>query len=171
MSAEPLEAGPSTLPASTTDAAPERPLPSTHFFSIEYPGYVKPASVPLAVERIGGQADLENAFRRAAGKTESPLELHLRPGNPFAHAVPGDVVPTNNILLKVVKRKRKRPEGEGGKDAMGDRWIGDYTVEAVGVIPKTARFRSMLTGVRLVSPDNMRICVLQAWRTTSSSRT
>ncbi|KZT13135.1 uncharacterized protein LAESUDRAFT_754139 [Laetiporus sulphureus 93-53] len=137
-------AGPSNLlsvPAPETTPAPERPLPATHFYSIEYPGYVKPTSVPLAVERLGGQQSIETAFKRAAGKTETLLELHLRPGNPFAHPVPGDVAPTNNILLKVVKRKRRRREGEVGAEEDGV--VGEYTVEATGAIPKTARFRSM----------------------------
>lgn len=118
--------------------APERPLPQTPFYSIEYPGYVQATSVPLAVRNLGGQASIDNAFKRAASKTEALLELALRPGQPFAHPVPGDVVGTNNILLKVVKRKRKRRIGE----EMDDGAIGEYTAEAVGVIPKTARFRS-----------------------------
>ncbi|KAI0951979.1 hypothetical protein AcV7_007922 [Taiwanofungus camphoratus] len=126
--------------------APERPLPSTHFYSIEYPGYVQPTSVPLAVERLGGQGSIDNAFKRSSAKTEALLELHLRPGNPFAHPVPGDVVPTNNVLLKVVKRRRKEPQGEREEESGADKagTIGEYTVEAVGVIPKTARFRSMV---------------------------
>ncbi|KAH9918126.1 RNA polymerase III transcription factor IIIC subunit-domain-containing protein [Fomitopsis serialis] len=131
-------AGPSALQADPLgDAAPERDLPSAHFYSVEYPGYVKPTSVSLAVERLGGQLRVENAFKRASSKTESLLELSLRPGNPFAHPVPGDVVSTSNILLKVVKRKRKR-------GAATDGTVGEYTVEALGMIPKTARFRSMV---------------------------
>jgi general transcription factor 3C polypeptide 5 (transcription factor C subunit 1) len=118
-------------------AAPERPLPQTPFYSVEYPGYVRATSVPLAVKNLGGQASVDNAFKRTASKTEALMELALRPGQPFAHPVPGDVVGTNNILLKVVKRKRKRRLGD-----MDDGAIGEYTAEAVGVIPKTARFRS-----------------------------
>ncbi|KAI9001131.1 RNA polymerase III transcription factor IIIC subunit-domain-containing protein [Trametes punicea] len=122
--------------------APERPLPVTHFHSIEYPGYVRPTSVSLAIERLGGQHAIENAFRRASGrdKVESLLELRLRPGNPYAHPIPGEIVPTNNILLKVVKRRRKKKDGDA---AGGDGAVGEYTIEAVGSIPKTARFRSM----------------------------
>ncbi|KAG1863336.1 RNA polymerase III transcription factor IIIC subunit-domain-containing protein [Suillus tomentosus] len=125
------EAGPSSTIRSE---APERPLPSTPFYSIEYPGYVKPESVPLAVSNLGGHSRLETAFKRTAAKNEALLELNLRPGNPFAHPIPGDIVSTNNILLKVVRRKRRNPNGE---------CVGEFTAEAVGVIPKTARFRSM----------------------------
>ncbi|CDO74112.1 hypothetical protein BN946_scf185043.g162 [Trametes cinnabarina] len=126
------------LPAPTP--APERPLAQTHFYSVEYPGYVHPTSVPLAIERLGGPNAIDGAFRRATGrdKVESLLELRLRPGNPYAHPVPGEIVPTNNVVLKVVKRRRKSKEGEKGNGA-----LGEYTVEAVGVVPKTARFRSM----------------------------
>ncbi|KAI0637731.1 RNA polymerase III transcription factor IIIC subunit-domain-containing protein [Trametes polyzona] len=125
-----------------SEPAPERPLPNNHYYSVEYPGYVRTASVPTAVERLGGPNAIDSAFRRASGrdKVESLLELRLRPGNPYAHPVPGEIVPTSNIVLKVVKRKRKIKEGEAGPI---DGAVGEYTVEAVGVIPKTARFRSM----------------------------
>lgn len=142
------EAGPSTVigPALRTEpsdhiadaeAAPLRLLPGTHFYSVEYPGYVKPTSVPLAVERLGGQSSVQSAFKRTGYKSGSILELNLRPGNHFAHPIPGDVIPTNNILLKVVKRSRKQ------KDANTEKSNGEYTVQATGVIPKTARFRSV----------------------------
>ncbi|KAM5532733.1 hypothetical protein V8D89_013625 [Ganoderma adspersum] len=148
-------AGPSTLPApainpphpqpgpgSTPTAAPERPLPTAHFYSVEYPGYVQPTSAPLAIERLGGQHAIDTAFRRATGRdrVESLLELRLRPSNPYAHPIPGEVVPTSNIVFKVVKRKWRRQNGD---TASGDGAVGEYTVEAVGVVPKTARFRSM----------------------------
>ncbi|KAI0320629.1 RNA polymerase III transcription factor IIIC subunit-domain-containing protein [Amylostereum chailletii] len=125
----------------TADAsipAPELPLPVNHICSVEYPGYVRDASVPQAIRTLGGQASLDTAFRRNASKHDALLELNLRPDNPFSHPVPGDVVPTNNILLKVVKRKR-RPDGSAGNAV-----VGEYTTSAVGIIPKTARFRSMV---------------------------
>ena len=118
-------------------SAPAYPLPDTQFYSIEYPGYIKPTSVPYAIRTLGGQTVVESAFKRTANKAETILELNFRPGNPFAHPVPGEVVHTNNILMKVVKRKRRRalPAEEGEP-------IGEFTVEALGVIPKTVRFRS-----------------------------
>ncbi|GBE79154.1 hypothetical protein SCP_0203510 [Sparassis crispa] len=143
-------AGPSTLPnvpelsSSVPPPAPSHPLSSTHFYSIEYPGYVQPTSIPLAVERLGGQTSIETAFKRVSAKNESLLELHLRPGIPFAHPVPGDIVPTSNVLLKVIKRKRKRPNVEEVTGVREEEQVGEYTVEAVGVIPKTVRFRGMV---------------------------
>lgn len=75
------------------------------------------------------------AFQKSGNKAGSPLELNLRPNDPFSHPVAGEVLQTNNLLMKVVKRKRKTrgPDGEA---------IGEYTAEVVGSISKTARFRS-----------------------------
>ncbi|KAG6837927.1 hypothetical protein H0H93_008321 [Arthromyces matolae] len=146
--------------------APAYILPQTPFYSIEYPGYVRPTSVALAVSNLGGQSALDNAFKRAASKTETLIELKLRPDQPFAHPIPGDVVPTNNILLKVVKKRRKHRMEDGA--------IGEYTIEAVGVIPKTARFRSIadyqyqpnmndpVSKLR-VAMDNMDVDALQSY--------
>ncbi|KAF9221850.1 hypothetical protein BS17DRAFT_784069 [Gyrodon lividus] len=117
----------------------EHPLPPTHFYSVEYPGYVQPSSVALAVRNFGGPSRLENAFKRTATKSEALLELNLRPGNPYAHPIPGDVVGTSNILIKVTKRKRRKVDGDRQSEGI----IGEYIAEAVGVILKTARFRSM----------------------------
>ena len=114
-------------------------LPTSHFFSIEYPGYVRPESVSTAVHSLGGQSSIDRAFRRSAPKEDALLELNFRPDNPFSHPLPGDLVPTNNILLKVVKRRLKRPPDDDGSQKG---IIGEYTATAVGVIPKTARFRS-----------------------------
>jgi general transcription factor 3C polypeptide 5 (transcription factor C subunit 1) len=132
-----MQSSPSTSQQSTE--APERPLPPTPYFSVEYPGYVRPTSIPLAINNLGGQSSIDNAFKRTATKTDALLELSLRPGNPFAHPVPGDVVGTSNVLLKVVKRKRRRVEGQAEGVV-----VGEYTAEAVGVISKTVRFRSKL---------------------------
>ncbi|KAI0068897.1 hypothetical protein BV25DRAFT_1866793 [Artomyces pyxidatus] len=123
--------------SSSGPTAPEHPLPSTHFYSIEYPGYVCSTSVGQALNSLGGHASVDTAFKRNASKQDSLLELSLRPGNPFSHPVPGDITSTNNILLKVVKRRR-RLNGEEPEI------LGEYTATAVGVIPKTARFRSMV---------------------------
>ncbi|KAF9246937.1 RNA polymerase III transcription factor IIIC subunit-domain-containing protein [Melanogaster broomeanus] len=104
---------------SSTSEAPEHLLPATHFYSVEYPGYVQPSSVALAVRNLGGPSSLENAFKRTAAKNEALLELNLRPGNPYAHPIPG------------------RLNSDGHLEGI----IGEYTAEAVGVTLKTARFR------------------------------
>jgi general transcription factor 3C polypeptide 5 (transcription factor C subunit 1) len=137
------EPGVQKTPVDRSNEAPERPLPQTQFYSVEYPGYVQDASVPKAVQNLGGQARLDQAFKRMAPKTESLIELALHPENPFAHPIPGDVVNTNNLVLKVIKRRRKRREGEP-EDAL----LGEYKAEIVGVAAKTVRFRG--EGGRLV---------------------
>ncbi|KAI6130498.1 RNA polymerase III transcription factor IIIC subunit-domain-containing protein [Pisolithus croceorrhizus] len=123
----------------TAAAAQEQPLPATQFYSVEYPGYVQPSSVHLALRNLGGPSSLENAFKRGAAKNEGLLELNFQPGNPFAHPIPGDIVNTSNILFKVTKRRRRKADGDKTPDAI----VGDYTLEAMGVILKAARFRSM----------------------------
>jgi general transcription factor 3C polypeptide 5 (transcription factor C subunit 1) len=127
-------------------SAPAHELPTTHFYSIEYPGYVRPESVSKAIHSLGGQPSIDRAFRRNAPREDSLLELNLRPDNPFSHPLPGDLVPTNNLLLKVVKRKLKRrpppTDDDDGLHKEEEEVIGEYTAVAVGAIPKTARFRS-----------------------------
>ena len=129
--------GESSTQASTSSVAPEHPLPSTILYSIEYPGYVRTESVPYALHTLGGQSRVDTAFRPGASKQESLLELNLRPENPFSHPIPGDVVNTSNIVLKVVKRKRRRLNAAGEEEI-----VGEYTTKAVGTVPKTVRFRS-----------------------------
>lgn len=158
-------AGPSQTEGShpaTPDFAPSHTLPNKHFFSIEYPGYVQPTSVPKAVQYLGGPGCLENAFRRGGqqARSEPLMELRLRPEDPFAHPIPGDVVPTNNILLRVRKRRRKHNEGEAVKE-------GDYIAEAVGVLPKTVRFRSKYSSTFIEKQVNV---LFQAWRIISSDQ-
>lgn len=118
--------------------ARQHPLPQVPFYSVEYPGYVRPSSTHIAISNLGGQSKLDNVFRHATSKPESLLELSLRPNNPFAHHISGEAVATNNIVFKIVKRRRKnRDEGE-------------YTAEAVGVAHKTVRFRCTCY-IRLIS--------------------
>ncbi|TFK55860.1 hypothetical protein OE88DRAFT_1716528 [Heliocybe sulcata] len=134
------EVSPNQETAGPSSLAPERPLPTKAFYSVEYPGYVRPTSTNTAINNLGGQQSLNTAFKRTASKNDGLLELHLRPDNPFAHPVPGENVPTSNILLKVVKRKRRKLNPTNGDKSTQ---IGDYTVEALGIVPKTVRFRSM----------------------------
>jgi general transcription factor 3C polypeptide 5 (transcription factor C subunit 1) len=133
----------------TPTPAPERPLPPSNLYSVEFPGYV--TSTPSAITHLGGQKSLERAFRRNATKLDSMLELSWRPGDPFAHRVPGDGVCTSGIVVRVVKRRRKRKErigegngeGEAGPSNVKDDALeGEFTIEPVGVVNRTVRFRS-----------------------------
>ncbi|KAF9449926.1 hypothetical protein P691DRAFT_811492 [Macrolepiota fuliginosa MF-IS2] len=120
--------------------APENSLPQTHYYSVEYPGYVQPASVPDAIRNLGGQVRINNVFRRNAPRAEVLLELSLRPDSLFSHPLPGDVVGTNNLVLKVTKRRKKRQREQNGDSVA----VGEYKAEVVGVISRTVRFRSMV---------------------------
>ncbi|KLO18083.1 hypothetical protein SCHPADRAFT_136378 [Schizopora paradoxa] len=133
------EAGPSNTQSSSSKAAPSHPLPSRPFYSVEFPGYVKDSSVPQAVKHIGGQSTLNRIFNPNATKTDMLLELNWRPDNPFSHPISGGVIVSHGILLKVVKKRRKRKDGAAG----GEQPQGEFTAEAVGIISRTARFRSM----------------------------
>lgn len=58
-------------------------------------------------------------------------------GNPFFHTIPGTTVETGNVLVKIVKRKRKRAR------IQGDEKEGVFKLEAMGVMEKTVRFRGV----------------------------
>lgn len=126
-------------PSGHTPSGQNSPLPQVSFYSIEYPGYIGPQSVPLAIRNVGGQSRIDRAFKRTAQKSDALLELSLRPDNPFAHPIPGDVVGANNLVLKVVKRKRK---SSAVPRPVGDDLVGEYTAQVVGIMSKTVRFRS-----------------------------
>lgn len=124
--------------ASSSSVAPKHLLPAVHYYSVEYPGYVMTESLHKAIKNLGGKHQLDYAFRRATKKQDCGVEVKLRPDNPFSHPIAGDMVSTNNILLKVVRRKRKPTPGL--ESSYGS--LGEYKVEAVGTVHKTARFRS-----------------------------
>lgn len=125
-------------PTSSSEAI-AHPLPQVPYYSVEYPGYVRPTSTSRAIQTLGGQSNLDNAFKRTASKADALVELDLNPLNPFAHPVPGELFGTNNVILKVVRKRRKQKPGE--QASLNDA-IGEYTAQAVGVVPKTVRFRS-----------------------------
>ncbi|KIJ56642.1 hypothetical protein M422DRAFT_57318 [Sphaerobolus stellatus SS14] len=125
-----------------TKPAQAHPLPSQQFYSIEYPGYVSSSSIPTAIHTLGGQTCIDNVFRRIKRNSgrDNVVDLKFRPDNPFCHPVPGEVTGTNNLLLRVVKRKRRVVDGSQNPLDV----TGEYTAQLVGIIPKTLRFRSMV---------------------------
>ncbi|KAJ3723184.1 RNA polymerase III transcription factor IIIC subunit-domain-containing protein [Lentinula raphanica] len=141
-----MEAGPSSLPTvAANNQAQSHPLPQTHFYSVEYPGYVQLASVPQAIHNLGGPSSLETAFKRGASKSETLVELRFQPDDPFVHPVPGEVVANNSVVMKVTRRRRRKKTVENASDGSGESgYIGEFKAEAVGVLHKTVRFRSMV---------------------------
>lgn len=110
-------------------------LPQIAHYSIEYPGYVQHSSLKSAVQNVGGQDKVDQVFRRHTQKSDSLLELSFCPGTAFAHPVPGEVVGSNKLLLKVVKKKRRMNDTT-------PRHGGEYVAQVVGIVSKTVRFRS-----------------------------
>lgn len=160
------EAGPS-YEVATSYEIPQKP-----FYSIEYPGYVRPTSVPRAIARLGGEKIVSEAFRK---NLNVDLKLHNPGKRPFAHPPSGKTVEVQNLVLKVTRRKRRAvppkagPEDSGNDvemqdgDAVGEqhsqplRWEGlpfanalreattskgEFKIEVLGRLQKTMRFRS-----------------------------
>jgi hypothetical protein len=107
--------------------------PDAHLFSIEYPGYVKnePKSIEKFVEMCGGMPAIVKGYERSMGGRQSNIELRLRPDNPYLHPVAGEVLHSANLLLKIVRRRRK------GQDEWQEK------AEVVGVVSRTCRFRTL----------------------------
>lgn len=122
-------------PPSPPRVARSIPLSHTSFYSVEYPGYVAPQSVPKAVERLGGPHNVTETFKRGL-----KIDLRLKDNDLWAHPPTGQTVSTHNLLLKVVRRKRKQgPSTASSEDSES---LGQFTTEVMGMIPKTIRFRS-----------------------------
>jgi general transcription factor 3C polypeptide 5 (transcription factor C subunit 1) len=63
----------------------------------------------------------------------------------------GDVIDTSNLLLKVTRRRRKRPSGPNGTWLERDETL---TTAVVGIVTKTCRFRSMADFQYIVDRDD-----------------
>jgi hypothetical protein len=145
-------------------------IPQKPFYSIEYPGYVRPTSIPRALARLGGEKIVSEAFRK---NLNIDLKLHDPGKRPFAHPPSGKTVEVQNLVLKVTRRRRKvvpkEPVNSGndvemqGDDTVGGqhpqplRWEGmpfanalreattskgEFKIEVLGRLQKTMRFRS-----------------------------
>ncbi|KAI5481422.1 hypothetical protein MNV49_004178 [Pseudohyphozyma bogoriensis] len=109
---------------------------------IEYPGPVK--SVPRALSALGGLATVSASLNAPIDPPHSrPLHLNLNKSSPFFHPVPTSSVETGNVVVKLVKRRRKRPKLVQGED--GEQWEeqGVYAMKVVGLADRTVRFRAM----------------------------
>ncbi|KAJ3381438.1 tau 95 subunit of transcription factor TFIIIC [Entophlyctis sp. JEL0112] len=139
------------------DTAPVQPLRNWQFHAIELPGRIVSQTAEAAIESLGGLSALAKASCRASPSQShspvllhfpsqafsselAPLELRLRPDDPFSHPVLGEVVSTANLLLKVTRKRRKKGSGPGGEHLECD-----YRMESeiLGIITKTGRFRAL----------------------------
>jgi hypothetical protein len=156
-------------------------IPQKAFRSIEYPGYVRPASVPRAIARLGGEKLVSEAFRK---NLNVDLKLHDPGKRPFAHPPSGKTVEVQNLVLKVTRRKRKGVVAKRGpensvndvemQDTVGEQqppllaWEGmpfanalreattskgEFKIEVLGRLQKTMRFRSKKVALRSERPE------------------
>ncbi|GAA5857208.1 hypothetical protein JCM8547_009373 [Rhodosporidiobolus lusitaniae] len=105
------------------------------FATLEYPGPVH--SVDQALATLGGPQRLAEALSSDPPK---PIELDLQPDNPFFHTIPAHVSTTSNVVVKITKRRRKRPRVDEAGRVVEE---GVFSVEPVGLEHKTVRFRAM----------------------------
>ncbi|WWC69374.1 uncharacterized protein I206_103313 [Kwoniella pini CBS 10737] len=117
-----------------SSTAPYKYLPKHTFGSIEYPG---PISHPTSILKVIHQQDINECFNApisGENSTNRPI-LEMRyngidePGGP----VRGHRIPSQKLLLKITKRRKKGKEKDEGV----------FTSEIIGSIPQTVRFRSM----------------------------
>lgn len=153
------------------EAAPlyDLPFPLQTFTAIEYPGPVSTSaqSVSAALDAIGGLRHLSSTLA-AEEPYKRVVELSLGGvGIDRLHPLQGEVVSTQNIVLKITKRRRKGVDrGEASVTLPGEKQ-GVYTASVVGVVDKTVRFRCMsLFFCLCVCSDTL----WQLWRTFSLFR-
>ncbi|ORY40014.1 RNA polymerase III transcription factor IIIC subunit-domain-containing protein [Leucosporidium creatinivorum] len=119
--------------------------------AIEYPGPIQPTSLNKALKTMGGLSSVSQALA-APTKDNRSLELSLNIKNPFSHPVPAHIADTGNVLMRVVKRRRKNPKRDEQGKVVEE---GIYTIAPVGAVTKTARFRAVAdfqTSVDLQDP-------------------
>ncbi|KAI5084421.1 hypothetical protein GOP47_0000590, partial [Adiantum capillus-veneris] len=70
-------------------------VPEKALFAVNYPGY--PASIPRAVETLGGK----EAISKARSSETNYIELRFRPEDPYAHPVFGELHGFSGLLLEL----------------------------------------------------------------------
>jgi len=120
----PVERPGPSRPRKQPGLATHRHLPKTAYGSIEYPG---PVSHAAAITDLTSQEEIDTCFNTSSG-TNALLEVHYRKDKMGA-PVRGYRVPSQKLLVKVVKKRSK--DGEGGV----------FTTEVVGPVNHTVRFR------------------------------
>ncbi|KAI8449784.1 RNA polymerase III transcription factor IIIC subunit-domain-containing protein [Phakopsora pachyrhizi] len=106
------------------------------------------------INRLGGISRLSSQLNER--DQNRPVELRLGSlKNDFIHPIPGEWVPSSNLLIKIIKRTKRKKTGQvalnGVDDVVG---VGEgsssgcvtrkiFKVEPVGVIETTVRFRAL----------------------------
>lgn len=143
---------PEDLPQASSSIAPFRNFSKQALASVEYPG---PVSDPFALLKVIAQDDINECFN-APGQEQRILEMSYNRQDRYGVPVRGMRVPSQKLLLKIVKRRRKRldwmdvdeDEGEGRRrkgKAKATEIItsaeGVFTAVIVGPVTQTVRFR------------------------------
>ncbi|CAA0819999.1 Transcription factor IIIC- subunit 5 [Striga hermonthica] len=74
---------------------------SSEVFAVHYPGY--PSSTERAVETLGGK----DGILKVRSEKSNKLKLLFRPEDPYSHPAFGELLPCNNYLLRISKKKVK----------------------------------------------------------------
>lgn len=118
--------------------------------AIEYPGPVKPTSLNKALKSIGGLSHVSEVLSSPVDGSRN-IELSLNTKNAFSHPLPAHVSETGNVLMRVVKRRRKQPKLDEHGAVVEE---GVFSVQAVGMVSKTVRFRGELASGH---PDRLQL--------------
>ncbi|EFC48171.1 RNA polymerase III transcription factor TFIIIC subunit [Naegleria gruberi] len=145
-------------PAMNYEKAPIYSIPETKYTMVLFPGRVK--NVSNAIQMLGGMKSIQKLHKKsppppsqtiANGKNskeqEAPnsdskfLECRFRPGNFMScHPVYGDATSTNNLLVRIRRKKVKK--------VIGDKVVTRYDssnseISVIGTISKTVNFKGM----------------------------
>ncbi|SGY33971.1 BQ5605_C002g01574 [Microbotryum silenes-dioicae] len=111
-----------------------------HFAAIEFPGPVR--RLDRALEAVGGLKHLSEALLNPSDNTpKNAIELQLNrgPKGVYTHPVPATIVSGGNIVLRLTRRRRKRPLRDAEGNIVEQ---GIYSIEPLGVASQNIRFRA-----------------------------
>ena len=127
--------------------APFRYYPKQALVSVEYPG---PVSHPSALLKVITQNSINECFNAPIAE-QRILEMSYKRDDRNGVPVKGMRVPSQKLLLKICKKRRKRtdamdidgdaPRGGKGKTRDMSGVEGVFTAEIVGPLTQTVRFR------------------------------
>ncbi|KAJ2768255.1 tau 95 subunit of transcription factor TFIIIC, partial [Coemansia nantahalensis] len=107
--------------------AERRALPERTMLAVEYPGYV--VDTAKALRSLGGSKKLARDTTEDVGM---PVELRFRYEDPASHPINGEITPTENLLLKVTRRvRRRRPPQTGDGPAPAEEEEAQVRAEVV----------------------------------------
>ncbi|KXS16479.1 hypothetical protein M427DRAFT_31198 [Gonapodya prolifera JEL478] len=130
------------------------------FYDIEYPAIIK--NMDKALTTMGGMGavvktlseDVTNQFGTntpqpqpaAPGEGQLPaflnsIELRFRPDDPYCHPINGDFVGVSSLLVRVKRRRRRRPQNAMETDSPEYGWQTEGKI--LGFVPRAVRFREM----------------------------